>query len=439
VGTAPAAGYRRRAAAFWVVAYAYLVVMLGTTLPSPLYGLYQDRFSFDAGMLTVIFAAYAGGVLLALLLFGGLSDRVGRRPVVTGALLVAALSGALFVVADDVVVLLAGRVVSGLAAGLVTGVAAAALTELDPHRRARRASVVSTTVSTFGLGLGPLIAGVLAEYGPWPVRLPFVVYLVLLVPALFLVRWMPTTAPRQPGGTAPWRIRRPAVARAVRPAFVVASMAAFPAFAVLGFFTSLAPTFLSGELGIGSSAIGGLMVFAVFAASGSVQLLFRRLPDRRAITFGVAVVPVALLLIVLALRADSLPLFIAGVLAGGAGSGLAFMGSLTLVNRLAPAADRAGTVSTYFVVCYLAISVPVIGLGFAAEAFGRYPAALVFAVLIGGLALVAGGINIAVLRTQQNNPRRSTNRPETGGRTRPRGLSERSTTDVLAADTWNPH
>jgi MFS family permease len=115
------------------VAYAYLVIMLGTTLPSPLYGLYQDRFAFDAGMLTLIFAAYAGGVLVALLLllFGGLSDRVGRRPVVTAGLLVAALSGALFVLADDVVVLLVGRVVSGVAAGLVTGVAAAALTELD--------------------------------------------------------------------------------------------------------------------------------------------------------------------------------------------------------------------------------------------------------------------------------------------------------------------
>jgi len=418
------------------MAYAYLVIMLGTTLPSPLYGLYQDRFSFDAGMLTVVFAAYAGGVLVALLLFGGLSDRVGRRPVVAAALIVAMLSGLLFVLADDVVVLLAGRVVSGVAAGLVTGVAAAALTELEPHGRARRAAVVSTTVSTFGLGIGPLVAGLFAEYGPWPVRLPFVVYLGLLVPALFLVRLMPTAAPRQPAGTARRSIRRPAVARAVRPAFTVAAMAAFPAFAVLGFFTSLAPTFLSGELGIGSIAISGLTLFGVFAASGSVQLLFRRLHDRRAITYGVAVLPVGLLLIVLALGADSLPLFIAAVLVGGAGSGLAFMGSLTLINRVAPAADRAQTVSAYFVVCYLAISVPVIGLGFAAEAFGRYPAALAFAVLIGGLALLAGAFNIVVVRTEKKTARRSTNRSEIGGRTRPRGLSDsRSTTQVLAADT----
>jgi MFS family permease len=439
VATAPAVRDRRRVALFWSVAYAYLVIMLGTTLPSPLYGLYQERFAFDAGMLTLIFAAYAGGVLVALLLFGGLSDRVGRRPVVTAALLVAALSGALFVLADDVVVLLAGRVVSGLAAGLVTGVAAAALTELEPHGRTQRASVVSTTVSTFGLGLGPLIAGLLAGYGPWPVRLPFAVYLRLLLPALFLVRWMPGTAARQPGGTGRWHLRRPAVARAVRPAFTVGSMAAFAAFAVLGFFTSFAPTFMSGALGIGAPAVSGLIVFAVFAASGSAQLLFRRLRDRSAITSGVAIIPVGLLLIVLALDTDSLPLFIAGALAGGAGSGLAFMGSLMLINRLAPVADRAGTVSAFFVVCYLAISLPVIGLGFATQAFGRYPAALAFAVLIGGLALIVGTIKIAVGRPKQNQSRRSAARPDTGGRTRPRGLSSRSTTAAHAADTVRPH
>jgi MFS family permease len=225
--------------------------------------------------------------------------------------------------------------------------------------------------------------------------LPFVVYLGLLVPALVLVRWMPTTtAARQPGGTTWWHIRRPAVAQAVRPAFAVASLAAFASFAVLGFFTSLAPTFLSGALGVDSPAISGLMVFAVFAASGGVQLLFRRLYGRSAITFGVAVVPLGLLLIVLAIGMGSLLLFIAGALAGGAGSGLAFMGSLTLINRLAPAVERAATVSAYFVVCYLAVSLPVIGLGFATQAVGRYPAALAFAVLIGVLALVVGTINV---------------------------------------------
>jgi MFS family permease len=135
-------------------------------------------------------------------------------------------------------------------------------------------------------------------------------------------------------------------------------------------------------------------------------------------------------LIVLALRTDSLPYFIAGVLAGGAGSGLAFMGSLALINRLAPATDRAQTVSAYFVVSYLAISVPVIGLGFAAQSFGRYPAALAFALLIGGLAVVAGGINIKVVRAAENDAGRSWIRPDSRAST-PR-VSPTSTLNALS-------
>jgi predicted MFS family arabinose efflux permease len=77
-------------AVFWGVAYAYLVTMLGTTLPAPLYGLYQQRLGFSAGVLAVIFALYAAGFLIALLLFGALSDRVGRRPVIAAALVLAA-------------------------------------------------------------------------------------------------------------------------------------------------------------------------------------------------------------------------------------------------------------------------------------------------------------------------------------------------------------
>jgi MFS family permease len=140
--------------------------------------------------------------------------------------------------------------------------------------------VVSTTVSTFGIGLGPLVAGLLAEYGPWPVRLPFVLYLGLLVPALFLVGWMPKPAARQAVTSGRWHIRTPTVPRALRPAFTVAALAAFASFSILGFFASLTPTFLSDDMGIANLALTGLVIFSVFAASGSVQSALRWLPDR---------------------------------------------------------------------------------------------------------------------------------------------------------------
>jgi MFS family permease len=242
-------------AVFWGIAYTYLVTMLGTTLPAPLYGLYQQRLGFSAAMLTVVFALYAAGFLIALLLFGGLSDRIGRRPVIAAALVLAVVSTAVFLSTGDLALLFVGRLISGLAAGLVTSAATAALTELEPGRDTRRASMVSTAASTFGLGLGPVLAGVLAQYAPLPVRLPFAVYLGLLVPAFAAVWAMPETVVAPLAGPR-WQPQRVGVSQQVRSAFVVAAAGGFAGFAILGLFASLAPTFVRGELGIGNLFTG---------------------------------------------------------------------------------------------------------------------------------------------------------------------------------------
>jgi MFS family permease len=374
--------------AFWGVAYAFLVTMMGTTLPTPLYGLYEVRFDFAAGMLTVIFATYAGGVLIALVLFGALSDRVGRRPVLAGAVGLGAVSTVLFLIAQDVTLLLAGRLFSGLAAGLVTSAATATLTDLEPQGDTQRASLVSTAVSILGLGLGPVFAGVLADFGPRPIRLPFLVYLVMLVPAFAVVRAMPETVPAAAAGPR-WRPRWPAVPRQLRAVFVVAAAAVFVGFALLGLFTSLAPTFASQDLGIENRAVAGAIVFAVFGASGAAQIALKGMRDRLAMHGGFLLIPLGLLLIVLALHQRSLMLFLAGALVGGFGQGLGFLGSLAMINRLAPAAQRAATLSSYFVVAYLAISIPVVALGFGAQIFGLYDAALAYAIAIGALAVAS--------------------------------------------------
>lgn len=387
-GAGQAGGPVRNAWAFWGVAYAFLVTMLGTTMPAPLYGLYEVRFGFGPGLLTVIFATYACGVLISLVLFGALSDRAGRRPVLAGALILAAVSTVLFLIAQDVAVLVAARLASGLAAGLVTSAATATLTELEPHGDVHRASLVSSAASIFGLGLGPVFAGLLAEYRFLPIRLPFFVYLLVLAPAFAIVAAMPEPV-SAPAGEPRWRPRWPAVPRQVRAAFLVAGSSVFIGFALLGLFTSLAPTFASQDLGVQNRAVAGVVVSAVFGASGVAQIALRGIRDRIAIQAGFLLIPLGLLLIVLALYQHSLGLFLAGTVAGGFGQGLGFAGSLTMINRVAPAAQRASTLSSYFVVAYIAISGPVVALGYGAQVFGLYDAATVFALAISALALAS--------------------------------------------------
>src|ERR1700728_594973 len=191
--TQPAGRGAPRRAAFWLLALVLTITMLGTTLPTPLYVIYQDRWHFSSAIVTVTFAVYAAAVIATLLLAGRSSDQAGRKPVLAVALGASALSSVVFILAPGVGALIAARIVSGLSAGLMTGTATAMLTELIPTAAKRRASLVATAANMGGLGLGPLIAGVFAQYAPHPTTLVFEVYLAVLVVAGLCLLLVPET------------------------------------------------------------------------------------------------------------------------------------------------------------------------------------------------------------------------------------------------------
>ena len=150
------------------MAYVFAVTMAFTTIPAPLYVLYQARDHFGAAMVTVIFAAYAAGVVASLLLAGHVSDWLGRRWIVAAAVGINMAAGLVFLAWPTVTGLLAGRVVSGVSAGLITATATAFLAELHSSSRpgvpSARAELVSTAANLGGLGFGALLAGFLAAY-----------------------------------------------------------------------------------------------------------------------------------------------------------------------------------------------------------------------------------------------------------------------------------
>jgi MFS family permease len=382
-----------RPRAFWLMAYTFVVAMLGGTLPIPLYVIYQGQWGFSEGMITVIFAVYAVGTLFALLLFGELSDRIGRRPVLSAVLVLAALSSVVFVLAQGVVWLLVARVISGVSVGLCTGTAAAALNELEPRGNNRRAALVSTASNMGGLGLGSLLAGLFTEYAPRPTILVYIFFIVLLLPAAFGILATPETVKPREGGLSlrPQRLRVPA---GIRPAFASLAAAVFCAFALLGLFSSLVPSFLGEQLRETNHAVAGAVVFLVFATATAVQLVLRgRMESHRAMSAGMVLLAAGLVLLLIAIWISSLVWFLIGTVCCGVGVGLSFMGSLALVNSLAPPDHRGEVLSSYFAVAYVGLTVPVIGLGVASGYVGVFVATLAFAVVIGVLALIVAALN----------------------------------------------
>jgi MFS family permease len=384
-----AAGTRRPAAprqvAFWLLAFVFAATMLGTTLPTPLYDIYQAQWHFSAVLVTVIFAVYALAVLGTLLLAGRSSDQAGRRPVLAVALGCAALSTVVFILAPNEGVLVVGRVLSGLAAGLMTGTATATLAELIPESARRRASLVATAANMGGLGLGPLIAGLFAQYAPDPTTLVFEVYLAILaVAGLFLLLVPETVSPR----------RRPEVRFAglgiperSRDEFIAAAVAGFAAFALLGLFSSLVPGFLGGVLHQDNHAVQGGVVFLLLAVGTVTQVALSRFSSRRVMLAGLGLFLAALGLILAALDEATMALFLVGTVVGGVAVGAVFLGSLATANRLAPPARRAHVVSTFFVACYAGLVIPVVGVGVLTEFIATFPAVLIFSLLLAVLSL----------------------------------------------------
>jgi MFS family permease len=377
----------RRPVAFWLIAVLFAVAMLGTTLPTPLYVIYQSQWHFSSGTVTVIFASYAAGVLAALLLAGRSSDQVGRRPVLAVALAFSAVSTVVFILAPGLAWLFVVRVLSGLSAGLVTGTATAALTESYDGPSSRRASMVATAANMGGLGLGPLIAGLFAQYGPRPTVLVFEVYLAMLAVVAAALYVVPETVTRR--RKLDLRFTGLGIPAAGRSEFIAAGVAGFAAFSLLGLFTALAPSFLGQILHQHSHVISGAVVFAIFGTAAVTQLFLGRFPSRPVIICGLTAFLAALALIVAALSAASMALFLAGTFTGGAAVGAVFIGSLSTANRLAPVQVRGRVVSTYFVFAYLGLAIPVIGVGIASEHVGDFRAVLVCAIVLAVLSAVS--------------------------------------------------
>lgn len=371
--------------AFAAAAYAFGVNMLGTTLPTPLYVLYQKRFGFSELIITVIFAVYAAGVIGALLAFGSWSDEFGRRPVLMLGIIFSALSSVVFLLADSLVLLLLGRVLSGISAGIFTGTATATLVDLAPAGRRGSATLVATMANMLGLGCGPLLAGIAAELGPSPLRLSFWIDLGILLPAAAGVMLMPEPVRRQ--GKARLRLQSLRVPADLRPLFISASLAAFAGFAVLGLSTAVSPAFL-GRLGVSSHAAVGLVVFAVFAASAGGQLLLEAVPQPVALPAGCGGLIAGMAVFAAGLAASSLSVLIAGAVLAGVGQGLSFRAALTALNSASPSEQRAEVASSFFVIAYVAISLPVIGEGVLAELTGLRTAGLVFAGVVAALAAI---------------------------------------------------
>jgi MFS family permease len=377
---------------FWAVAFAFLVVMGYSAVPTPLYGLYAARDGFGSLTITIVFATYGVGVIASLFAVGHLSDFHGRRRVLMISLLVSAVSAVVFLLWRDLPGLLVARFINGLSIGAATATATAWIGELHaidrPEASSRRAEVIGVMANIGGIGLGPLVAGALSQWVSSPLTVPYLLYGGLLVLALIGLGLTPETRSVPAHERPDYRPQQMHVPEGLRAPFFGALGGAFIAFAAFGFFTSLAPAFLAGSLHHSSRALAGLVVFVVFASAAVGQILLARRQNRELVILGSAGLVLGSVAVVLAvwLSSPSLALFLIGGIVLGAGAGGLFKGAIATIVRVAQPERRAETLVGLFLAGYLGIMVPVIGLGVLTQQVQAKVALLIFGgVLIAGV------------------------------------------------------
>ncbi|MBB3809186.1 MFS transporter [Pseudochelatococcus contaminans] len=388
-------GVTRGLAPFVGVSFIYLLIMAATTVPTPLYPFYQQRMHFSLFMGTVIFAIYVVGVLAGLLGFGRWSDALGRRPML-GAAVVMGLISTVCMLASDVFpsyglpILLVGRLFVGLAVGLFVGAATAALIELAPPAIADKAPFISTAVNVLGLGSGPLLAGVMMETVPPPLRSVYWVLLAGLLIAALIVWRMPETVSVKPGARP--QAQSFSLPAGVSGPFIQAAVPGFAGFAALGLFGAVSPDLMR-QMGIADAIEQGLVIFAVFAASCIAQLVVKPLPLARTMVAGCAILTLGAAVLLLSVLFESWVLLLAGGVISGAGQGATFAKGLAHVSGAVADTERAGVTSVLFVCFYLGLTVPAVGVGALALEWGLTNAAAAFAVVMMVLAAGAWAIN----------------------------------------------
>ncbi|MBZ9994573.1 MFS transporter [Mesorhizobium sp. BH1-1-4] len=376
------------------VAAMIAVLFAGSTVLTPLYIVYKQQFGFSQITLTLIYAVYVVGNLGALLVFGGVSDVVGRRPAALAAMIVAIVSALVFLFAGNVVALDVARVLSGLGIGVGAGTGTAWIAELLPDADKSRASVIATSTNFLGLGFGALVSGLLAQYEPWPLRLVFIVYLAALGVVTILV-WRTRETVTKPSGLGQVSMRpRLSVPARIRSRFVAPAVTGFGAMALVGFYAAVAPSILAQQLHETNHAIAGALFFelAMIAALSIVALA--RMQSSTAMLAALALMIPSAVLVVAAQMLASMALMIAATACCGVAAALGYRGGLQVVNEIAPRDRRAEVVSSFFICCFVGNALPVIGIGVVSTYASPVVASLAFAAMIIAFALVALGFGL---------------------------------------------
>ncbi|MCU1583561.1 MAG: hypothetical protein JWM49_117 [Microbacteriaceae bacterium] len=382
---------------FWTAATVAAVALWASGSPAMVYPIYVAEWHLAPIAITSIFAVYPISLVVILIVFGSISDFIGRRATLLAGVGMMAVGILLFAIAPDVGWVFAGRALQGIGVGLAMSPASAAMVEFNPSGNSARASSINTAATALGLALATIVGGALVQFAPFPGHLSYWALFVITISVLVLVAFLP----RGVAGSSVnerWRPRGIRVPRGLGGVFVTSAIAITAGFAMGALLLSLGSEIAKQLLRTQNAFVAGTVISLSAVAIGVAAILARRLEPRTAIAIGGLATAVGMGFIVVSAVASSLPVFLVASIVSGTGYGLLFLGGLGLTNRFAPAHHRAQMLSAVYLVAYLAQGLVAVAVGLSATAVGLAPAVDIWAPIIAGICVVATLLAVVVGR-----------------------------------------
>lgn len=347
------------------LALALMSALLNSSAPTPLYPLYQQQLALSSVSLTVVYGAYAAGVLIALFGVGNLAGKVkDLRSMIVPALLVVLSGALLFARADTFAIMLMARLLAGVGTGALTGAANIALVRFGPRDGGKNAALIATLSFTTGLALGPIFSGIALQTGFHPTTLPFVFIMVIAaVAALGVMFSWPRGVVTAPAHAAPAATEKSSLLDGLRITggkFFVCAGALFICWALAASILAIGPSVAETLLGLHARGVFGYAIAVYLLIAGISQILSRRLNARHSLLFGCLAQVLAAVVFAVAIQWHSLWLAAAGLVVAGYAYGAIFVGSATLVNLISPPVSHARLLSLFYVIAYIANWVPIL-------------------------------------------------------------------------------
>jgi MFS family permease len=385
----------------WLAFIGMTIFTMGTSIVTPLFPVYAEQYDLSAGTVTLLFATYTATVVPTMLVAGNLSDILGRKRLILPAMATIAGASVLFATTDSLTMLFVARVLQGLAIGMFLGVGAAFVVDHARPERREAAARLAGLGFRLGFGLGPGLAGLLAQYSSDPTHRPFAGHALLMLVAIGAIVLAPETLRRRRGGSFRVQIGVPAGQHRGFATFIA------PAGFMMSFLDatllSLVPIFMVDTLGERNLALVGLVGFLVLGMGGLTPLIFRSLEPRRAVIVGVVTSAAGTLLVVGAANLGVAAVLVAAALIGFT-NGLILQGATTICSVVVPLHERGKLVSALYTCCY-AGTVPSVALGYLSRGIGLIATMAVFsmaAAALAGFVVVVGRRNFREVRVYRD-------------------------------------